>query len=532
MLPMHGLRRLDRPLLRLVFVALLSFTALAVCSKSSFLYPMNNGVDVNCFFTVGRGIVHGLMPYRDLYEQKGPLLYLLYALASLVSENSFLGVYLLEGLCFSCFLHLSGRIAQTVTGSRVIYWPTAAVMALAVPLSGAFTHGSSAEECFLPVMALGLWLVLRALREDRPLGDGEGFVLGLCTAAALWTKYTFCGLFAGLALAVMIRYLATGRAGRLPRLIGFFLLGLAALSGAVVGWFALRGALGDLWQVYFIDNLTKYPRSVSPGRLLLLPLKIAWRNLTWCPLAALGLIWIAVCRKEHAREAPAVWLSALCLFASTYFGGRDYIYYGLVFAVFSPLGLAAAGALARQFLPGSCAFLTKPGRLTRTALAAALVLLLLNPLLALGLCGNTYMLGLPMEATPYGQFAQIIRQQEDRSLLNYGFLDGGFYFAAGQQTPDRYFCLLNLTNPDMEAGQEACVAEKRTAFVVVRGRSDFSPEEQNRFWRQMADNPDYRLVRQMEWVIERRYVYALYQRVDAVPPEAPAFPLDAPIPSL
>ena len=76
------------PLLRFLFACAASFLVLAVCSKSSFLYPMNDWVDVNCYFTVGRGILHGLVPYRDLYEQKGPLVYYVYALASLISENS------------------------------------------------------------------------------------------------------------------------------------------------------------------------------------------------------------------------------------------------------------------------------------------------------------------------------------------------------------------------------------------------------------------------------------------------------------
>ena len=52
----------------------------------------------NCFFTVGRGMRHGLTPYLDLYEQKGPLLYAVFALAAWISETSFLGVFLIEAV--------------------------------------------------------------------------------------------------------------------------------------------------------------------------------------------------------------------------------------------------------------------------------------------------------------------------------------------------------------------------------------------------------------------------------------------------
>ena len=56
----------NQKLLRMGFAFLASFAVLAVCSKNSFLYSMNDWVDVNCFFTVGRGITRGLVPYRDL----------------------------------------------------------------------------------------------------------------------------------------------------------------------------------------------------------------------------------------------------------------------------------------------------------------------------------------------------------------------------------------------------------------------------------------------------------------------------------
>ena len=54
-----------------VISAIVTITVVSTCSP---LYPFNPWDDANCFFTLGRGIIHGLVPYRDLYEQKGPLL--------------------------------------------------------------------------------------------------------------------------------------------------------------------------------------------------------------------------------------------------------------------------------------------------------------------------------------------------------------------------------------------------------------------------------------------------------------------------
>ena len=91
----------------LFFILLTAFVTILICSKSSPLYPINDWVDANCYMTVGRGMLHGSMPYRDLFEHKGPLIYMLHAAAALISDNSFLGVFLSEiVLCF-LFLYAS-----------------------------------------------------------------------------------------------------------------------------------------------------------------------------------------------------------------------------------------------------------------------------------------------------------------------------------------------------------------------------------------------------------------------------------------
>ena len=71
---------------------------------------------------------------------------------------------------------------------------------------------------------------------------------------------------------------------------------------------------------------------------------------------------------------------------------------------------------------------------------------------------------------PQYRFAEIIRQSEDRSLLNYGFLDGGFYFAAGSLPETRFFCTLNNDLPEMRQELRSAVSEGKTAFIVTRGR--------------------------------------------------------------
>ncbi len=489
-------------LLRMGFALLASFAVLTVCSKNSFLYPMNDWVDVNCFFTVGRGITHGLVPYRDLYDQKGPLLYFVYALAALIAEHSFVGVFIIEVLLFALFLYISGRTAALLSEKPYAFWLTAAGLALGIPLSPAFSHGGSAEEFFLPVFAAALYIVLKAMRERRPLKTTESVLLGVLAAAALWTKYTFCGLFAGLAVAVLIWYLADRMGKALLPAILWALAGAAAASAAVLIWYVLNGAIGALWQVYFVDNLTMYSQNIRGGNYAD-PLPNLLNNLSWSIPAALGLAGLLITAKKAWRELLAVALSAVALFIFTYASGRKYPYYAMVMACFAPFGF---GMLFR-LIPAACGE-TKAFR--RGAVLLAALVLALSPVASLRWSNNVYLMSVSREEMPPYRFAGTIRQADDRTLLNYGFLDGGYYLAAESLPVTRFFCTLNNDLPEMKEEQRAAIEEGRVAFVVTRAMGQRSGKGK----KESVDMRAYRAVDACTMFFEGYdWTYTLYERI-------------------
>ena len=84
-----------------VLLILVSFCSLLFCTKNSWLYSFNDWVDGNAFFTMGKGMVNGLVPYKDLFEQKGPLLYLIYGIGYLLSNKTLHGIFILEVISLS-----------------------------------------------------------------------------------------------------------------------------------------------------------------------------------------------------------------------------------------------------------------------------------------------------------------------------------------------------------------------------------------------------------------------------------------------
>lgn len=463
-----GLKR-NRNLL--LWSALLSVLFIGLASKSSPIYPMNDWVDVNCFFTMGRGILDGMVPYRDLYEQKGPVLYFVYAVISLFSENSYFGVYLLEVVTYGLFLYFSGKLAELYTGpSRLVYVLTA-LLGAAVVTSWSFTHGGSVEQHSLFMLVYGMYSVLRAIRENRGLSFKEAFLNGIFAGMILWVKYTTLGFYLGLALFVLIWYLTDGSLrGKLLFTVSQFLLGIVTVTVPVLAYFAWNGAVGDLFTVYFYNNIFLYPKEIQGSRIL-----ATWdclmsaikNNANYGWMIFLGVFWLFLRRKNQWKAGL---MTALCLAGlalGTYWGGRPYDYYGLVFAAFCVFGLIVlAEFLLHSSLPDLWHKYLPEGLLCVAVSLALVVSILLFGTLTEN--QNLYLAKYGKEDAVQYRFAKIIQEVDDPTLLNYGFLDGGFYFASGATPACRYFCYFNINPPEMWAEQNECIASGSADFIVTR----------------------------------------------------------------
>jgi len=130
-----------------VVIALTAVFCVTICSKSSPIYPLNNWDDANCFFTVGKSIVNDLVMYRDIFEQKGPLLYFLYSISYWISPSTFLGVYFLELITGFFFLLISYKTLCFFTKPNAIFFIP--IVGLVIYSSSSFYFGGSAEEICL-----------------------------------------------------------------------------------------------------------------------------------------------------------------------------------------------------------------------------------------------------------------------------------------------------------------------------------------------------------------------------------------------
>jgi hypothetical protein len=449
----------------------ISAFVLLFCSKSSPLYPMNDWVDVHCFLTLGRGLLNGMIPYVDLYEQKGPVLYFIYAIVALFSQKSMLGQYLLEVITFGLFLYYSAKIAAIYLGQRSFYlYPIMGALAACIASSYSFCHGGSVEQMCLFMFTYGLYSVLKGIHEGKALSFRCALTNGIFAGMVFWIKYTMTGFYIGLAIFVLIWYLIyIHDTKKLLATISAFLLGVAAVSTVVLLFFLIAGGLKELFTCYFYNNIFLYTDEKDSSSLLSIYNKIRYsmfHNLVYPSLIGLGFGWLLFRGKERIMDALAFIITFICLGGFSLIG-KAYAYYGLVLSIFAIFGLIAGAWLCREL---------KVSELIRklsfgTKLIPALIsvfLIVLCTMQGYKHSSNTYLMRYEREEMPQYQFAQIINQTEDPTILNFGFLDGGFYYAADVLPTCPFFCSFNVNAPGMWQTQYDYIRYAKVDYVITR----------------------------------------------------------------
>lgn len=308
--------------------------ALVFCDTLSPLYhgqPMN---DSGMFLLAGRWWSEGLLPYRDFFDTKGPLVYALNALGYGLT-GSRLGVGLLEVVAVAASLLLAHRIfRQTFSALTSLLLMVLTALSLALCTQG----GNEAALWVLPFLMADVGLALSALRRHR-LMPRASLWLGLTLGVAFMTRPTNAlGAF-GLWLAlVAIDAVRWRHARRLAAHVGLLLLGTAVVVAPFMVYFSLKGCLHDMLYATVTYNLSYVRRSdfvgVDGAEVL------RWlRSYIPCYLLFFQALADLLRRAPRRRygPAPVVWLMATAPLLAWFVMGQRYPHYGIVAVAFVPV---------------------------------------------------------------------------------------------------------------------------------------------------------------------------------------------------
>ncbi len=483
-----------------------AFSILMWATKSSFLYPFQDGMDVNCFFTTGKSMFRGLVLYRDIYEHKGIIVYLIYGLASLIDHTGFIAIFVLEVICQTFFLYYSYfTIRLFVPGKYYFVLP---ILSFVVCSGYGFSYGGQVEELALPILAWGFSLFMEYMQRDdgTELTMGKVFLCGFWSGILFWMKYTLTGLFLALVLIMFILKLKEKKYKLLGKYAMSFIFGFGLVTIFVLAYFIYHHALKDLWQVYFHNLLFNYnARDVGMSRLEYSIRKVLltfWRNKRFSLLVVLGVIWATCSSVVKRRTKISLWIVCLITTIAIFYSTQYNRYWGLVLAVFAPIGMAALIRYCCK-LKDRKKYGQQSKRKNLMLNSAYVISLIITTILIRFFGMNTYLLRYHKDDMPQYQFQRLILEDleagvvESTEVFNYGCLDLGLYTVMDQVPGCKFFCDYNIYLEEIEQTQRNYILSGGPDYIITRSPLSIGEEQ-------------YELVSTCEFEMEFKNYYQTY----------------------
>lgn len=478
-----------------LYLAAAAGVLILFASRSSLLYPCNDWNDANSYFSVGKALFSGKVPYRDVFDQKGMYLYFFYGLAYLVSHTTFKGVFILEWILAAADLLGIGRILQLyVKRSTALML---APFALAVSfVSQSFYWGGSAEEMCLPFLIWGLYLSLRYFKKEYPDRDMDKrtlFIAGILAGMTANIKFTVLGFFFAWMMCIAFAFLVRKDFWGAVKACLIFLAGMAVTFLPWLIYFAVKNALYYWYWGYVFINVFAYSNlnAEGPGlgeRIYTLSKLLYWvilKNLCYFAFVIPGVLFelISKGKDDKHRFLPKFHIVSLCffLFLGIYVGGSELPYYALPLSVFTVLGLALVGRIM-EWMGSRWNLEVK----ALPAIGCVLSLCISIAVIYAGSMNTSY-----MKVKKEDHFLYRLREEMscsgDTTLLNIGCLDAGLYTVCDIVPTCRWFQTQTVIMDTVLSEQERYIREGQIDYVIAR---DAYPDV---IWEQ------YELAAQEDW---------------------------------
>lgn len=460
---------------RRCFLIASAFLIMLIATRSSFLYPCNDWNDANSYFSVGKALFNGKVPYRDVFDQKGMYLYFFYGLAYLISHTTFIGVFFMEVILASFDLFGIYRILELYIKKEralVLSVPTLVVMVC----SYSFYWGGSAEEVCLPFLIWGLYFSLDYFKNQYPektMSFRVVFINGILAGIVANIKFTVLGFFFAWMMCAAFSYLVKKDLWGAVKGCLVFLGGMALPFLPWVIYFAWNHGLYEWYWGYVYINVFVYSNlnGEGPGlfeRIYTLSKLLYWvmrKNLIYFFFLIPGVLWQIFGKGRKWLERFNVLALCFFLFLGIYVGGSELPYYALPLSVFTVLGVAFTGILGErrdQRYPERK--IPIKGREDIWA-----ILMVITSVIAVYMFSmNTPHMREKKEDIFLYQFREIVEQEQEPTLLNIGCLDAGLYTVCDIVPTCRWFQTQTLAIDEVEKEQKRYIAEGQTTFVLAR----------------------------------------------------------------
>jgi len=291
------------------------------------------GLDAAIFRLFSKGWLAGLIPYVDIFDHKGPVLYLINLLAECISSGK-AGIFILSVVSTAIVFYLIFRIARLITnsnGKSFIVLLAFIYLYIATDIEGNLTEGWS-----LPFLLLPLYDVLKAIKEKEHLSIPflHTTIYGLCFGIVSLIRINNAAIIIGIIFGLAFLFLKNRKYLCLFKHFLFFTLRTIMAVIPILIYFIHIGAVKEMLYGTFLFNL-KYSSAGAE-----VPVIRILKNLfLLSPCILLCVISVITDRTSRSAFSYILWPMSIITFMTFVFG-FGYTHYFLLEAPLVVVGIS------------------------------------------------------------------------------------------------------------------------------------------------------------------------------------------------
>lgn len=235
----------------LIFFSIMVILSTLFLIKSP-LHPWIGGetqTDSSVFKTIAMMMQKGKMPYKDSFDHKGPLLYVINYWGNVISE--YRGIWVIELVVLAVTFFTIYKIARLFCKEKSAFIVTLLTTSL---LSIDYAGGNLTEEYAMPCVAISLFIFIDFIKNGI-VTYWRLFILGVGLGITLLLRANMISVWIVFCVALTVKFIIKREFKKLLRYILCFTSGLLAVSVPIIMWLYCNGALELFWKDYIVFNI-------------------------------------------------------------------------------------------------------------------------------------------------------------------------------------------------------------------------------------------------------------------------------------
>lgn len=235
---------------------IIAFIILFISSPDSYTHDLYQRTDSANFFTSGKSLMKGLIPYSDFTDSKGPLLWTIYGLGYLISHYDYIGIFWLSVIFYSFTFFYVFKIADIFLNNqkRSLF---VVILMMSCFFSPWFHYEVRAEDWAQLFIVLTFYRICLFLYTEKGKEPSSlylsCFILGICLIGTFFIKYNITVMI-GIACIYMLYAIIREKKNILLSFLSL-IGGIILLALPWIGYTLYLGCFDAFINEYFINTL-------------------------------------------------------------------------------------------------------------------------------------------------------------------------------------------------------------------------------------------------------------------------------------